>query len=82
MQEEKLKAILEWPTPKKIKDIEEFRGLAGYYRQYIDKFSQQDGTPERKDKNEDVLLGEAGRKSIHRHQGPVQKESNTNTVRL
>jgi reverse transcriptase-like protein/integrase-like protein/chromodomain-containing protein len=41
MQEEKLKAILEWPTPKKIKDIEEFRGLAGYYRQYIKKFSDR-----------------------------------------
>jgi hypothetical protein len=41
MQEEKLKAILEWPTPKKTKDIEEFRGLAGYYRQYIDKFSDR-----------------------------------------
>ena len=41
MQEEKLKAILEWPTPTKVKDIEEFRGLAGYYRQYIDKFSDR-----------------------------------------
>ena len=41
MQEEKLKAILEWPTPRKIKDIEGFRGLAGYYRQYIDKYSDR-----------------------------------------
>jgi reverse transcriptase-like protein len=41
MQEDKLKAILEWPTPKKTKDIEEFRGLAGYYRQYVDKFSDK-----------------------------------------
>jgi Reverse transcriptase (RNA-dependent DNA polymerase) len=41
MQEEKLKAILDWPTPSKIKDIEGFRGLAGYYRQYIDKFSDR-----------------------------------------
>ena len=40
-QEEKLKAILEWPTPRKIKDIEGFRGLAGYYRQYIDKYSDR-----------------------------------------
>ena len=30
MQEEKLKAILEWPTPKECKDVEEFRGMAGY----------------------------------------------------
>ena len=41
MQEEKLKAILEWPVPRKIKDIEGFRGLAGYYRQYIDKYSDR-----------------------------------------
>jgi reverse transcriptase-like protein len=41
MQEDKLKAILEWPTPNKTKDIEEFCGLAGYYRQYIDKFSDK-----------------------------------------
>jgi hypothetical protein len=41
MQEEKLKAILEWPTPERTKDIEEFRGLTGYYRQYIDKFSDR-----------------------------------------
>lgn len=41
MQEEKLKAILQWPTPSNIKDIEEFRGLAGYYRQYAEKFSDK-----------------------------------------
>ena len=41
MQYEKLKAILEWPTPKACKDIEEFRGLAGYYRQYIDHFTKR-----------------------------------------
>jgi hypothetical protein len=41
MQEEKLRAILEWPTPINTKDIEESRGLAGYYRQYIDKFTDR-----------------------------------------
>jgi hypothetical protein len=41
MQEEKLRAILEWPTPTKTKEIEGFRGLAGFYRQYIDKFSDR-----------------------------------------
>lgn len=37
MQDDKLKSILEWPTPKDCKDVEEFRGMAGYYRQYIKK---------------------------------------------
>ena len=41
MQEGKLKAILEWPTPQKVKEIEGFRGLAGYYRQYIDRYSDR-----------------------------------------
>jgi hypothetical protein len=39
MQEEKIRAIQDWPTPKQTKDIEEFRGLAGYYRQYVNKFT-------------------------------------------
>jgi hypothetical protein len=34
MQDKKLKSILDWPIPKSCKDIEEFRGMARYYRQY------------------------------------------------
>lgn len=41
MQKEKVKAILEWTTPKDCKGIEEFRGVAGYYRQYIKNFSRK-----------------------------------------
>jgi len=41
MQDEKLKSILEWPTPKSCKDIEEFRGMSGYYRQYISYFTDR-----------------------------------------
>jgi len=36
----KLTAIKEFPTPKKIKDIQSFIGLAGYYRKFIENFSQ------------------------------------------
>jgi len=28
----KVKTILEWPTPKSVKDIQKFLGLANYYR--------------------------------------------------
>jgi hypothetical protein len=42
MQEEKLRSILEWPTPSNVKDIEEFRGMAGYYRQYIERIKSKD----------------------------------------
>ena len=41
MEDEKLRSILEWPTPRNCKDIEEFRGMAGYYRQYIENFTNR-----------------------------------------
>jgi RNase H-like domain found in reverse transcriptase/Reverse transcriptase (RNA-dependent DNA polymerase)/Integrase zinc binding domain/Chromo (CHRromatin Organisation MOdifier) domain/Integrase core domain len=41
MQQEKVKAILEWPTPKSQDEVATFRGLTGYYRQYIKKFSDK-----------------------------------------
>jgi len=31
MEEEKVKRILDWPTPKCVKDIQKFLGLANYY---------------------------------------------------
>jgi hypothetical protein len=34
-----VKAILEWPTPKTVKDIQKFQGLANYYQWFIKDFS-------------------------------------------
>ena len=31
MEEEKVKGVVDWPTPKYIKDIQKFVGLANYY---------------------------------------------------
>jgi hypothetical protein len=28
---EKIKAIMDWPTPKNVTDVRSFMGLAGYY---------------------------------------------------
>lgn len=39
MDEEKVKAILDWPTPKSFTDILSFHGLASFYRQFIKSFS-------------------------------------------
>jgi len=39
MEEEKVKGVLEWPTPKCIKDIQKFLGLANYYCRFIEGFT-------------------------------------------
>ena len=31
MEEEKVKGVLDWPTPKCVKDIQKFLGLVNYY---------------------------------------------------
>ena len=32
MEKEKVKGVLEWPTPKSVKDVQKFLGLANYYQ--------------------------------------------------
>jgi len=31
MEEEKMKDVLDWPTPLGVKDVQKFLGLANYY---------------------------------------------------
>ena len=38
MEKVKVKGVLEWPTPKCVKDIQKFLGLANYYCQFIQNF--------------------------------------------
>ena len=39
MEKEKVKGVLEWPTPRCVKDIQKFLGLVNYYRQFIKDFA-------------------------------------------
>ena len=39
MDEEKVKAIQDWPTPKSVSEVSSFHGLASFYRRFVKDFS-------------------------------------------
>ena len=39
VDEEKVKAIQDWPTPKSVSDVRSFHGLASFYRRFVKNFS-------------------------------------------
>jgi len=39
MEEDKVKGVIDWPTPKCVKDVQKFLGLANYYCWFIQNFT-------------------------------------------
>ena len=39
MEKEKIKGVLEWPTPKSVKKVQKFLGLANFYCRFIEEFT-------------------------------------------
>ena len=40
MDPKKVKAILQWPTPQNLKELQAFLGLANYYRRFVAHYSK------------------------------------------
>jgi len=40
MEKDKMAGVLNWPTPKTVRDVRKFLGLANYYRRFVKNFAK------------------------------------------
>jgi len=53
MSKNKVKAVLEWPTPTSVKEVQAFISFANFYRRFIKNFSRVALPLTEKTKNQD-----------------------------
>jgi hypothetical protein len=56
MSEDKVKAVLEWPTPTCVKEVQAFIGFSNFYRRFIGHFSGIAAPLTAKTKNQDQMF--------------------------
>ena len=64
MDDTKVKAIMEWPQPTRVKELRSFHGLASFYRRFVKDFSSI-ASP----------LNELVKKGVTFHWGPKQEDA-------
>jgi len=52
IEQDKIKAVKEWKTPTKVKDVESFLRFANFYQRFIQNFSHMAKTIERTQRQE------------------------------
>ena len=81
IEEEKVKGILDWLTPKCVKDVQMFLGLANYYRRFIEGFVFI-ARPLHDMVKKDLELDKEVRGSVQEVEEEVHKRTSTSITRL
>ena len=66
MENNKVKAVKEWKTPAKIKEIESFLGFANFYWRFIKKLKSYSKTSQQAQKKKEIEMGNGTLRSIWR----------------
>ena len=68
MDPEKVEAILRWPAPKNLQELQIFLGMSGFYRQYVRDYAKISVpmTDQLRSKSKDISWGEAQQRSFEK----------------